>query len=162
MEKQNDFFNGIGTNVDEKIKRLREKEGYVPPFEEIKRVVVNKKIGKEIFSEVFVILRVDNKEEEERIKGVGDINTLHLALRSILSRYYNIGNIRVEEIIHHAIGSGTEAFAQVILSMENHKRGWRVSGKSESVIEAGWQALLKGYEYALSFHRKKGGRKWKN
>ncbi|MEW6201923.1 MAG: citramalate synthase [bacterium] len=116
------------------------------------RVVVDKRRGREIFSEATIRIKVADHEEMAVAEGDGPVNALDNALRKVLERFYpslsemhlTDYKVRVLDAVH-----GTAAKVRVLITSADHATTWSTVGVSTNVIQASWKALVDSIEYKL-------------
>jgi 2-isopropylmalate synthase len=132
---------------------MRQQADYVPPFELIDfTVVVEHRRGRGIFAEATVKVKVGEEVMHTVAEGNGPVNALNLALhKALISHYPNIDRFHLADYKVRILDSnnGTAATTRVLIDMKNGIHTWSTVGASANIIEASWQALSDGIEYAL-------------
>jgi len=132
---------------------LRQSAGYVPPFEVIRRRVIDDYFEGRMTIDATVVIRIGNVEETEAARGVGVVHALDLALRKALLKYFPfLEAVRATETYTHASGESTEAEVVSIKKFSDGHRAWTTVSKSVNSVEAGWGALVDGYEWYIHTH----------
>lgn len=132
---------------------MRFSESYSRPFEVIKRRVLSEKRGcGDSISEATVKIRIKNGKDETTFhvsEGDGSVNALDNALRKALLPHFQcllhtelVGyKVRALDGIH-----GTAKAVRILIDFSNN---YTTVGCSTDLIEASFQALLDGYEFAI-------------
>lgn len=134
---------------------------YKPPFELVDFLVVIEKArraagqanGDDILTEATVKVRVNDEVTHTVAEGNGPVNALDMALRRGLEQSYPA--LRMVQLTDYKVrvvdqGTGsTGAIVRVLVECTDGVRRWSTVGASTNVIEASWQALADGMEYAL-------------
>ena len=88
----------------------------------------------------------------EVAEGNGPVNALNEALRKALERFYphlesvHLTDYKVRILDTHR---ATAATTRVLIDFSDGDHRWTTVGASSNIIEASWQALADGLEYAL-------------
>ncbi len=131
----------------------RQEEEYAPPFELIDfSAMVEQRLGRGLFAEATVKVRVDGEVVHTAAEGNGPVNALDIALRKALAgRYPTIHNFHLSDYKVRILngGSGTSAITRVLIETQNGNKSWNTVGASTNIIEASWQALVDSIEYGL-------------
>lgn len=131
----------------------RQQPGYKPPFELIDFVAsVEHRIGRGIFAEATVKIRVDGDVLHTAAEGNGPVNALDAALRkALLPRYPALANFHLADYKVRILDSnnGTAATTRVLIDTQNGIKRWSTVGASANIIEASWRALADSVEYGL-------------
>lgn len=131
----------------------RQQQGYVAPFELIDFAVnVEHRIGRGLFAEASVKVKVQNEIMHTVAEGNGPVNALDAALRKALSPIYV--SINAFQLADYKVrildsGNGTAAITRVLIDTQNGTRRWSTVGASANIIEASWHALADSVEYGL-------------
>lgn len=132
----------------------RQQPGYTPPFELIDfTVVVEHRLGRGIFAEATVKVRVDGEVLHTAAEGNGPVNALDAALRKALTpRFPALASFQlVDYKVRILDGSdGTGATTRVLIETHDGRRRWSTVGASANIIEASWRALADSVEYGLT------------
>ena len=132
---------------------LRQSAGYVPPFEIIRRRVIDDSFEGKMTIDATVVIRIGDIEDTEAARGVGVVHALDLALRKALLKYFPfLESVRATETYTHASGESTEAEVVSIKKFSDGQRAWTTVAKSVNSVEAGWGALVDGYEWYIHMH----------
>ncbi|HTY55511.1 MAG TPA: alpha-isopropylmalate synthase regulatory domain-containing protein [Candidatus Binataceae bacterium] len=139
---------------------LRQSAGYTPPFEIIRRRVIDDYFEGKMVIDATVVIRIGDVEENEAARGVGVVHALDLALRKALLKYFPfLDKVRATETYTHASGESTEAEVMSIKKFSDGQRAWTTVAKSVNSVEAGWGSLVDGYEwYIHTYKREKKSR----
>jgi len=131
----------------------RQQKGYTAPFELIDFAVnVEHRIGRGLFAEASVKVKVQNEIMHTVAEGNGPVNALDAALRKALSPAYE--SINAFKLADYKVrildsGHGTAAITRVLIDTQNGTRRWSTVGASANIIEASWHALADSVEYGL-------------
>jgi 2-isopropylmalate synthase len=133
---------------------LRKHIGNYRSFFELEsfRVDVNKRHGREIFSEATIKVRVASHEEFTVGEGDGPVNAIDNALRKALEKFYpqlcdmQLCDYKVRVLDER---QGTGARVRVLITSKDKMSTWGTVGVSSNVIEASWKALVDSIEYKL-------------
>jgi 2-isopropylmalate synthase len=131
----------------------RQQPDYVPPFELIDFAVnVEHRMGRGLFAEASVKVKVRNEVMHTVAEGNGPVNALDAALRKALSPAY--ASINAFELADYKVrildgGQGTAAITRVLIDTQNGTHRWSTVGASANIIEASWHALADSVEYGL-------------
>ena len=129
---------------------LRSSSDYEPPFEVVRRRVIDDYFEGRMTIDATVVIRVGEVEETEAARGVGVVHALDLALRKALLKYFPfLAPVRVTETYTHASGESTEAEVMSIKKFTDGQSTWTTLAKSSNTAEAGWKSLLDGYEWRI-------------
>lgn len=131
----------------------RQQPGYKPPFELIDFVAsVEHRIGRGIFAEATVKVRINGQVHHTAAEGNGPVNALDAALRKALLPHYpglstfNLADYKVRILDSN---NGTAATTRVLIDTQNGTKRWSTVGASANIIEASWRALADSIEYGL-------------
>jgi len=132
----------------------RERSDYRPPFELLDfMVVVEHRLGRGLFAEATMKLRVDGEIVHTAAEGNGPVHALDQALRKALRGFYptieafQLQDYKVRILDSH---TGTAATVRVLIDTASHRRRWSTVGASTNIIEASWLALADAVEYGLT------------
>jgi 2-isopropylmalate synthase len=133
----------------------RQEEGYKPIFHLIDYfATVERRLGRGLFSEAMVKVRVDDEVIHTIAEGNGPVNALDKALRKgLLPIYPELADFRLADYKVRIIdgNNGTAATTRVLIDTQNGHRRWSTVGASPNIIEASWIALADSIEYGLTF-----------
>lgn len=133
---------------------LRQSPDYVPPFEIVRRRVIDDYFEGKMTIDATVVIRIGDIEETEAARGVGVVHALDLALRKALLKYFPyLETVRATETYTHASGESTEAEVVSIKKFSDGQRAWTTLAKSVNSVEAGWESLIDGYEWRIHIQR---------
>jgi 2-isopropylmalate synthase len=126
--------------------------GGLPEEEEIIKLdEVKVTAGNKTQPKAFVTLFVDGKKKEGTGKGVGPVDAVSHAIRTVIDP-----SIILKEYGLKAITGGTDALADVSIKIQDSKGNiFKSEAVNEDIIMASAIALIKGMNKALNFHRKK-------
>jgi 2-isopropylmalate synthase len=131
----------------------RGQQDYKPPFELIDfTVVVEHRLGRGIFAEATVKIKVGDEVMHTVAEGNGPVNALDKALRKALAdRYREINHFHLADYKVRILDSnnGTAATTRVLIDTRNSTLAWSTVGASANIIEASWHALADSVEYGL-------------
>lgn len=103
--------------------------------------------------EACVKIKIDGESVSRQGTGDGPVNALDAALRAALSPFYPVVlSVRLADYKVRIINGrlGTAARTRVLVtSTEGGDARWDTVGVSDNIIEASWQALVDGYDYAV-------------
>jgi 2-isopropylmalate synthase len=137
----------------------RQKEDYRPPFELIDFTVnVEHRLGRGIFAEATVKVRVNGEVMHTAAEGNGPVNALDGALRKALSGHYpDVARFHLADYKVRILdgNNGTAATTRVLIDTQNGTRRWSTVGASANIIEASWRALADSVEYGLTAAQEK-------
>jgi 2-isopropylmalate synthase len=129
---------------------LRTSSDYAPPFEIVRRRVIDDWLEGRMTIDATVVIRVGNIEETEAARGIGVVNALDTALRKALMKYFPfLDAVRVTETYMHASGESTEAEVMSVKKFSDGHMTWATLAKSTNSVEAGWKSLVDGYEWRI-------------
>jgi 2-isopropylmalate synthase len=129
---------------------LRTSPEYVPPFEVVRRRVIDDFNEGRKTIDATVVIRVGGVEENEAAGGVGVVHALDVALRKALLKYFPfLESVRVTETYAHASGESTEAEVVSVKKFSDGQMSWTTLAKSANSVEAGWKSLVDGYEWRI-------------
>ncbi len=132
----------------------RERPGYKPPFELIDFTVnVEHRMGRGLFAEASVKVKVCDQVIHTVAEGNGPVNALDAALRKALSDVYP--SLRDFQLADYKVRildgeNGTGAVTRVLIDTQNGAHRWSTVGASANIIEASWTALVDSFEYGLA------------
>ncbi len=151
LENKGFFFEGADASVELLLERA--KPGYKPPFELVDfTTVVEHRQKRGLLAEATVKLRVNGEIVHTAAEGNGPVNALDKALRKAVLPYYpQLRDIQLTDYKVRILDAdaATAATTRVMITTRNGKRSWITVGSSANIIEASWQALVDGLEYAL-------------
>ena len=152
LENHGYSFEASEASVDLLLRRAQ--TGYKKPFELIDfTTAVDNRRGRGLFSEATVKVDVEGHIFHEVAEGNGPVNALNLALRKALERFYpslravHLTDYKVRILDTHR---ATAATTRVLIDFSDGTDTWSTVGASANIIEASWQALSDGLEYALT------------
>ncbi len=150
------FFEADVPQASRELVELRTAPDYEPPFEVVRRRVIDDYYEGKMTIDATVVIRVGNVEATEAARGVGVVHALDLALRKALLKYFPfLEAVRVTETYTHASGESTEAEVMSIKKFSDGQSTWATLAKSANTVEAGWKSLLDGYEWRIYSERLK-------
>ncbi|MBC7223825.1 MAG: citramalate synthase [Anaerolineae bacterium] len=151
LESQGFHFEGAEASVDLMLRRAQ--PGYQPPFELVDfMVVVEHRLGRGVFAEATVKVKVGGQAMHTAAEGNGPVNALDHALRkALLPHYPALASIHLTDYKVRILDGehATAAITRVIITSSDGKRSWSTVGCSTNIIEASWQALADSMEYGL-------------
>ncbi len=129
----------------------RQEPGYTPPFELIDfSATVEHRLGRGIFAEATVKVRVNGAVLHTAAEGNGPVNALDAALRkALITHYPSVANFRLVDYKVRILDgeNGTAATTRVLIDTQDGTRRWSTVGASTNIIEASWRALADAVEY---------------
>ena len=152
LENHGYSFEASEASVDLLLRRAL--PGYKKPFELIDfTTAVDNRRGRGLFSEATVKVDIEGHVFHEVAEGNGPVNALNLALRKALERFYP--NLRTVHLADYKVRildthRATAATTRVLIDFSDGIDTWSTVGASANIIEASWQALSDGLEYALT------------
>jgi 2-isopropylmalate synthase len=157
------FYETEAPQASRELAELRTTRNYVPPFEVVRRRVIDDFNEGRMTIDATVIIRVGGVEQTEAARGVGVVNAFDLALRKALLKYFPfIEDVRVTETYAHASGESTEAEVMSVKKFSDGKLSWTTLAKSTNLVEAGWKSLVDGYEWRIVQEERKLRRQAEN
>jgi len=152
LENKGFFFEGADASVELLLERT--KPDYRSPFELVDyTTVVEHRQKRGLLAEATVKIRVNGEIVHTAAEGNGPVNALDKALRKAMLPYYpQLAAIQLTDYKVRILDAdaATGATTRVMITTRNGKRSWITVGSSANIIEASWQALVDGLEYALS------------
>lgn len=149
-ERESLFYETETPQASGELAELRSSSNYAPPFEIIRRRVIDDWLEGRMTIDATVVIRVGNIEETEAARGIGVVNALDMALRKALLKYFPfLGSVRVTETYMHASGESTEAEVMSVKKFSDGHMVWATLAKSTNSVEAGWKSLVDGYEWRI-------------
>ena len=144
------FFETDVPQASRELAELRTAGNYQPPFEVVRRRVIDDYYEGKMTIDATVVIRVGDAEDTEAARGVGVVHALDLALRKALLKYFPfLEAVRVIETYSHGSGETTEAEVMSIKKFSDGHLTWATLAKSANTVEAGWKSLLDGYEWRI-------------
>jgi 2-isopropylmalate synthase len=149
-ESESIFYETEAPQASRELDELRSSADYTPPFEVVRRRVIDDFYEGRMTIDATVVIRVGDVEETEAARGVGVVNALDLALRKALLKYFSyLEPVRVAETYTHATGESTEAEVMSVKKFTDGQTNWTTLAKSTNSVEAGWKSLVDGYEWRI-------------
>ncbi len=150
------FFETDVPQASRELAELRTAGNYAPPFEVVRRRVIDDYHEGKMTIDATVVIQVGGVEETGAARGVGVVHALDLALRKALLKYFPfLEAVRVTETYTHGSGESTEAEVISIKKFSDGHATWATLAKSANTVEAGWKSLLDGYEWRIHSERLK-------
>jgi 2-isopropylmalate synthase len=132
----------------------RHRAGYVAPFSLVGyRVTISQNGDGKPFSDATLMLQVKGEVLHTTARAEGPVAALDQALRSALEPAFpEVRNVRLCDYHVHIVDGreGTAAITRVLIDSGDGTRTWRTLGASGNIIDASWQALADGIEFALA------------
>ncbi len=153
MERETEsmFYEAEAPQASRELAELRTSKDYTPPFEIVRRRVIDDSYEGKMTIDATVVIRVGAVEETEAARGVGVVHALDLALRKALLKYFPyLEAVRVTETYTHGSGETTEAEVLSVKKFSDGRSSWTTLAKSVNTVEAGWQSLVDGYEWRIN------------
>lgn len=150
-EKGSVFYEAPPPQASRELAELRLSSGYTPPFQIIRRRVIDDYNEGRMTIDATVVIRIGDIEETEAARGVGVVHALDMALRKALLKYFPfLGSVRVTETYTHGSGESTEAEVISVKKFSDGRGTWTTMAKSANTVEAGWNSLVDGYEWRIN------------
>jgi 2-isopropylmalate synthase len=161
-EHESIFHEAEAPQASRELQELRTAADYVPPFEVVRRRVIDDYYEGRMTIDATVVIRTGSAEETGAARGVGVVHALDLALRKALLKYFPyLESVRVTETYTHAAGESTEAEVVSIKKFSDGQLSWTTLATSTNSVEAGWRSLIDGYEWRIANenlrHKKEAG-----
>ena len=151
LEHRGFAFEAADASVELLLRRTQ--PDYQAPFEMIDFTAnVEHRQGRGLFSEASVKVQIGDAVFHEVSEGNGPVNALNKALRKALEVNYpflkevHLVDYKVRILDTHM---ATAATTRVLIDFSNGKQRWTTVGASANIIEASWQALADGLEWAI-------------
>ncbi len=151
LEHRGFAFEAADASVELLLRRTQ--DNYQPPFKMIDFTAnVEHRQGRGLFSEASVKVQIGDRVFHEVSEGNGPVNALNKALRKALEVNYpalkqvHLTDYKVRILDTHM---ATAATTRVLIDFSNGKQRWTTVGASANIIEASWQALADGLEWAI-------------
>ena len=149
-ERESIFYETETPQASRELAELRTTLDYIPPFEIVRRRVIDDWLEGRMTIDATVVIRVGNIEETQAARGIGVVNALDTALRKALMKYFPfLDSVRVTETYMHASGESTEAEVMSVKKFSDGHMVWATLAKSTNSVEAGWKSLVDGYEWRI-------------
>ena len=130
--------------------QLRMQANYKPPFQVIRRRVIDDYNEGKMTIDATVVIRIGDLEETEAASGVGVVHALDMALRKALLKYFPfLAGVKVTETYTHGSGESTEVEVVSVKKFSDGSATWTTMAKSANTVEAGWSSLVDGYEWRI-------------
>jgi 2-isopropylmalate synthase len=131
----------------------RHRAGYRPPFRLVGyRVSVARDADGDPVSDATLMLSIGERVLHTQARDTGPVAALDAALRQALEPVFpSVRGVRLVDYRVHIVDGrdGTGAVTRVLVESSDGERVWRTLGASGNIIDASWQALADGIEYAL-------------
>ncbi len=151
QEKLSVFYEAPPPQASRELAELRISPDYSPPFQIIRRRVIDDYNEGKMTIDATVVIRIGDIEETEAARGVGVVHALDLALRKALLKYFSyLATVRVTETYTHGSGESTEAEVISVKKFSDGRTTWTTMAKSANTVEAGWSSLVDGYEWRIN------------
>jgi 2-isopropylmalate synthase len=145
------FYEAPPPQASRELAELRMSSDYQPPFQIIRRRVIDDYNEGRMTIDATVVIRIGDLEETEAARGVGVVHALDLALRKALLKYFPfLAAVRVTETYTHGSGESTEAEVVSVKKFSDGNSSWTTMAKSANTVEAGWNSLVDGYEWRIN------------
>ncbi len=149
-ERQNSFYEVESPQASRELSELRTAPDYHPPFDVIRRRVIDDFFEGRMTIDATVVIRIGSVEETEAARGVGVVNALDNALRKALVKYFPyVEDVQVVETYTHGSGDSTQAEIVSVKKFSDGQQSWTTLSKSANTVEAGWKSLVDGYEWRI-------------
>jgi 2-isopropylmalate synthase len=152
-EKEHQGFAFEAADASVELMLRRTQPDYQAPFEMIDFTAnVEHRRGRGMFSEATVKVQVGDQIFHEVSEGNGPVNALNKALRKALEGIYP--QLKQVHLVDYKVrildtNMATAATTRVMIDFSNGSQRWTTVGASANIIEASWQALADGLEWAL-------------
>jgi 2-isopropylmalate synthase len=151
------FEEAPAPQASRELAELRTSPTYQPPFEIVRRRVIDDFNEGKMTTDATVVIRVGKTEETEAARGVGVVHALDMALRKALLKYFPfLESVRVTETYTHGSGETTEAEVVSVKKFSDGRSTWTTVAKSANTVEAGWSSLVDGYEWRILQEQMRG------
>lgn len=151
QDKSSVFYEAPPPQASRELAELRASTGYEPPFQIVRRRVIDDFNEGKMTIDATVVIRVGDVEETEAARGVGVVHALDMALRKALLKYFPfLAAVRVTETYTHGSGESTEAEVVSVKKFSDGRATWTTMAKSANTVEAGWSSLVDGYEWRIN------------
>jgi 2-isopropylmalate synthase len=151
QEKSSVFYEAPPPQASRELAELRMSPDYSPPFQIIRRRVIDDYNEGRMTIDATVVIRIGDIEENEAARGVGVVHALDLALRKALLKYFSyLATVRVTETYMHGSGESTDAEVISVKKFTDGHTTWTTMAKSANTVEAGWSSLVDGYEWRIN------------
>jgi 2-isopropylmalate synthase len=87
-ESESIFYETEIPQASRELAELRTSSTYVPPFEIVRRRVIDDWLEGRMTIDATVVIRIGKVEETEAARGIGVVNALDTALRKALMKYF--------------------------------------------------------------------------
>jgi len=145
------FYEAPPPQASRELAQLRTDAGYEPPFQIIRRRVIDDYNEGKMTIDATVVIRIGDVEETEAARGVGVVHALDMALRKALLKYFPVlASVKVTETYTHGSGESTEAEVVSVKKFSDGRSTWTTMAKSANTVEAGWISLVDGYEWRIN------------
>jgi 2-isopropylmalate synthase len=131
----------------------RRTPGYQPPFVPVDYTALVTRSSEHTPCQATSKLRVGDATVLTAGEGNGPVNALDQALRqALVARWPVLARVKLADYKVRILDGrdGTEAVTRVLIDWALGARDWSTVGASANIIEASWQALVDGYEYAVT------------
>jgi 2-isopropylmalate synthase len=144
------FYEAESPQASRELAELRTLPDYVPPFEIVRRRVIDDFHEGRMTIDATIVIRIGCAEDTEAARGVGVVHALDVALRKALLKHFPfLEEVRVTETYSHASGESTEAEVMSVKKFSDGHSSWTTLAKSTNSVEAGWKSLVDGYEWRI-------------
>ncbi len=151
MENAGFAFESAEASVEMMLRRVR--SDYKEPFEMLDfTATVEHRMGRGLFSEATVKVKVGEQVFHEVSDGNGPVNAMDKALRKALLQFYpHLQRVSLTDYKVRILdsSSATGATVRVLIDSTDGERTWSTVGASPNIIEASWIALADAVEYFL-------------
>ena len=145
------FYEAPPPQASRELAQLRTTADYEPPFQIIRRRVIDDYNEGKMTIDATVVIRIGDVEETEAARGVGVVHALDMALRKALLKYFPVlASVKVTETYTHGSGESTEAEVVSVKKFSDGRSTWTTMAKSANTVEAGWISLVDGYEWRIN------------
>jgi 2-isopropylmalate synthase len=131
----------------------RRTPGYRPPFLPVDYTTIVGRAGERPHCQATSKIRVGEEDIHTAGEGNGPVSALDCALRkALVARWPSVARVHLVDYKVRILDGrdGTAAVVRVMIEWTDGARQWSTAGASGNIIEASWQALADGYEYAVT------------
>jgi 2-isopropylmalate synthase len=131
----------------------RRAPGYRAPFALLDYTCIVGRSGERAHCQATSKIHVGDSDIHTAAEGNGPVSALDGALRkALVVRWPAIARVHLVDYKVRILDGrdGTAATVRVMIEWDDGARQWSTAGASGNIIEASWQALADGYEYAVT------------
>ena len=150
---ENDGLQFDGADGSVELLMLRSQDGYSPPFETLAFRTQVENWSDRLGHEANVRIKVGEEERHEISGGNGPVNALDRAMRKALRPFFpKLDKIHLADFKVRILKNGkrgTSSLIRVLIDFSCEENFWTIVGCSTDIIQASFQALRDGIEYAI-------------